>query len=128
MVPVLLQHMSAHIGLRLYYGNRTAQPKRVRAFLDLALSRLHDCIDYVLADKELARDLSHGRSGQAAQNSALRPLTHIRHSNRATGLSLKTGIRAALLERQWVESTHSLAARPDISGMGVDSEDYTPYG
>jgi DNA-binding transcriptional LysR family regulator len=55
LVPVLLQHMSAHIGLHLYYGNRTAQPKRVRAFLDLALARLHGCTDYVLADKELAR-------------------------------------------------------------------------
>ncbi|VVD31697.1 protein of unknown function [Paraburkholderia dioscoreae] len=55
LVPVLLQHMSAHIGLHLYYGNRTAQPKRVRAFLDLAFARLHDCNDYVLADKELAR-------------------------------------------------------------------------
>ncbi|MDE1184843.1 LysR family transcriptional regulator [Paraburkholderia sp.] len=55
LVPVLLENMSAHIGLHLYYGNRTAQPKRVRAFLDLALARLHDCSDYVLSDKELGR-------------------------------------------------------------------------
>ncbi|MFM0592759.1 LysR family transcriptional regulator [Paraburkholderia dilworthii] len=55
LVPVLLQHMSTHIGLHLYYGNRTAQPKRVRAFLDLAFARLHDCNEYVLADKELVR-------------------------------------------------------------------------
>ncbi|MFM0488172.1 LysR family transcriptional regulator [Paraburkholderia graminis] len=55
LVPVLLQHMSAHIGLHIYYGNRTAQPKRVRAFLDLALARLHDCNGYVLTRKELAR-------------------------------------------------------------------------
>jgi DNA-binding transcriptional LysR family regulator len=54
LVPVLLQHMSTHIGLHLYYGSRTAQPKRVRAFLDLAFARLHECSDYVLADKELA--------------------------------------------------------------------------
>jgi DNA-binding transcriptional LysR family regulator len=53
--PVLLQHMSAHIGLHMYYGSRAAQPKRVRAFLDLAFGRLHDCSDYVLADKELAQ-------------------------------------------------------------------------
>jgi DNA-binding transcriptional LysR family regulator len=66
LVPVLLQHMSAHIGLHLYYGNRTAQPKRVRAFLDLALARLHDCTDYVLGDKELARFRSRPkRSGGA---------------------------------------------------------------
>ncbi|MGF6771821.1 DNA-binding transcriptional LysR family regulator [Paraburkholderia sp. GAS199] len=55
LVPVLLQHVSAHTGLHLYYGNRTALPRRVRAFLDLAFARLHDCSDYVLADKELAR-------------------------------------------------------------------------
>ncbi|WP_321816958.1 MULTISPECIES: LysR family transcriptional regulator [unclassified Paraburkholderia] len=59
--PVLLQHMSSHIGLHVYYGSRAAQPKRVRAFLDLALSRLHDCGDYVLADKELADFGRHSR-------------------------------------------------------------------
>ena len=55
LVPVLVRHMSAHTGLHVYYGSRTAQPKRVRAFLDLVLARLHDCRDYMLADKELAR-------------------------------------------------------------------------
>ncbi|BAX63796.1 LysR family transcriptional regulator [Burkholderia stabilis] len=55
LVPVLVQHMSAHIGLHLYYGSRTALPKRVRAFLDLAFERLHDCNDYLLSDKELER-------------------------------------------------------------------------
>ncbi|RKT21149.1 hypothetical protein B0G69_4525 [Paraburkholderia sp. RAU2J] len=51
-----------HIGLHLYYGNRTAQPKRVRAFLDLAFARLHDCNDYVLTDKEVARFKSRPKS------------------------------------------------------------------
>jgi DNA-binding transcriptional LysR family regulator len=55
LVPVLLQHRSAHIGLHVYYGSRTALPKRVRAFLDLAYARLHDSSDYVLTDKELVR-------------------------------------------------------------------------
>jgi DNA-binding transcriptional LysR family regulator len=55
LVPVLLPHMSTYFSLHVYYGNRTAQPKRVRAFLDLAIARLHDCGDYVLADKELAQ-------------------------------------------------------------------------
>ena len=55
LVPVLLPHMSAYFSLHVYYGSRTAQPKRVRAFLDLAIARLHDCGDYVLADKELAQ-------------------------------------------------------------------------
>ena len=54
LVPVLLPHMSAHIGVHIYYGSRAAQPKRVRAFLDLAISRLLDCPDYVLSKKELA--------------------------------------------------------------------------
>jgi len=55
LVPVLLQHTSAHIGLHLYYGNRTAQPKRVRAFIDLALQRLLNTPAYMLSDKELAQ-------------------------------------------------------------------------
>lgn len=55
LVPVLVKHMSAHTGLHVYYGNRTAQPRRVRAFLDLAIERLHDCRDYILDDGELAR-------------------------------------------------------------------------
>ncbi|MGY2488929.1 LysR family transcriptional regulator [Cupriavidus sp. CP313] len=53
LVPVLLQHMSAHIGLHIYYGSRTAQPKRVREFLDLAISRLLNSPDFVLTGKEL---------------------------------------------------------------------------
>ena len=55
LVPVLLQHMSDHIGVHLYYGNRTAQPKRVRAFIDLAVQRLLDTPDYVLSEKELGK-------------------------------------------------------------------------
>jgi hypothetical protein len=46
--------MSADIGLHIYYGSRVAQPKRVRAFLDLAIARLHDSPNYVLSSKELA--------------------------------------------------------------------------
>lgn len=55
LVPVLLQHMSKHIGLHIYYGNRTAQPKRVRAFIDLAVQRLLNTPDYVLDETELAQ-------------------------------------------------------------------------
>ncbi|AMP40323.1 MULTISPECIES: LysR family transcriptional regulator [Ralstonia solanacearum species complex] len=54
LVPVLLPHMSAHIGLHIYYGSRAALPMRVREFLDLAIARLLDCADYVLSSKELA--------------------------------------------------------------------------
>lgn len=54
LVPILLPNISANIGMHVYYGNRTAQPKRVRAFLDLTIARLRDCPDYVLSPKELA--------------------------------------------------------------------------
>jgi len=55
LVPVLLPHMTDHIGVHLYYGSRTAQPKRVRAFIDLAIQRLLDTSDYVLTEKEMAQ-------------------------------------------------------------------------
>lgn len=66
LVPVLLEHMSSHIGLHIYYGSRTAQPKRIRAFLDLAFARLLDSNDYVLADKELARFLARSKRSSRA--------------------------------------------------------------
>lgn len=53
LVPLLLQHMSDHIGVHLYYGSRAAQPRRVRAFLDLAIQRLLDSPTHVLGAKEL---------------------------------------------------------------------------
>lgn len=54
LVPMLLQHMSNHIGVHLYYGSRAAQPRRVRAFLDLAIQRLLDSPTHVLSAKELS--------------------------------------------------------------------------
>lgn len=55
LVPVLLQHMSEHIGMHIYYGNRTAQPKRVRAFIDLAILRMLNTSAYVLSERELTQ-------------------------------------------------------------------------
>jgi hypothetical protein len=52
-VPLLLNNISAHYGVYLYYGSRTAQPKRVRAFIDLAVARLHEAPAFVLSRKEL---------------------------------------------------------------------------
>jgi DNA-binding transcriptional LysR family regulator len=40
LVPVLTEYLSEHFGLYLYYGSRVAQPRRVRAFIDLAINRL----------------------------------------------------------------------------------------
>lgn len=53
LVPVLLPFISDHIALHVYYGSRASQPKRVRAFLDLALARLVDSPSFVLSQKEL---------------------------------------------------------------------------
>lgn len=66
LVPLLLQHTSDHIGLHIYYGSRSAMPRRVRAFIDLAVQRLQDTSVYVLSPRELT---------QAAQ--ALRPRTRV---------------------------------------------------
>jgi DNA-binding transcriptional LysR family regulator len=54
LVPLLLRHMSEHIGVHLYYGSRAAQPRRVRAFIDLAVKRMLDTPRYVLSAKELS--------------------------------------------------------------------------
>jgi len=53
LVPLLLEHMSDVHNLYLYYGSRTAQPARVRAFIDLAVERLTDNAEFVLAHDEL---------------------------------------------------------------------------
>lgn len=67
LIPVLVPHISAHTGLHLYYGSRSAMPRRARAFLDLAVSRLHDCQKYVLADKELAQFAPRSKRSRRAQ-------------------------------------------------------------
>ena len=53
LVPLLLEHVSDNLSLYLYYGSRTAQPARVRAFIDLAVDRLTDNAEFVLAHDEL---------------------------------------------------------------------------
>jgi hypothetical protein len=53
-VPVLYKYMSANFGFRIYYGSRAAQPRRVKAFLHLAIARLHDRPNYVLSSKKVA--------------------------------------------------------------------------
>ncbi len=53
LVPLLTAHVADDIGVYIYYGSRDAQPKRVRAFIDLAIERLAGSSDYVLESKEL---------------------------------------------------------------------------
>ena len=61
LIPVLLPHISDHIGLHVYYGSRQALPKRVRAFVDLAITSLLDTTDIVLSARELATAHQAGR-------------------------------------------------------------------
>lgn len=55
LVPVLLDHMPDIASYFVYFGSRTSQPARARAFIDLAVERLTDCPQYVLTSHELAR-------------------------------------------------------------------------
>jgi len=61
LVPLLVQHMSEHIGVHVYYGSRSAQPRRVRAFIDLAVGRLLDSPAYVFTSRELSQASGAGR-------------------------------------------------------------------
>lgn len=53
LVPLLLDHMSEMYSLFVYYGSRSAQPARVRRFIDLAVERLSDNPEFVLGREEL---------------------------------------------------------------------------
>lgn len=63
LVPLLTQHVADHLGLFIYYGSRTAQPARARAFIALVLERLADSPEFVLTSKELASAEARGRKG-----------------------------------------------------------------
>lgn len=54
LVPLLTQHVCAHLGLYLYYGSRVAQPARVRAFIDLVVERVVGNPVWVVSSQELA--------------------------------------------------------------------------
>lgn len=55
LVPVLVDHMPDFGSYFVYFGSRTSQPARARAFIDLAVKRLTDNPEYLLSDKELRR-------------------------------------------------------------------------
>lgn len=54
LVPLLTAHVADHQGLHVYYGSHSAQPARVRAFIDLAVERLVGNPQFVLQPHELA--------------------------------------------------------------------------
>lgn len=53
LVPLLTAHVAQHRALYLYYGSRSAQPARVRAFIDFVAERL-DVNAWLLSPQELA--------------------------------------------------------------------------
>ena len=61
LVPLLTAHVADHLSVYVYYGSRTAQPTRVRAFIDLAVERLADSAEFVLGAKELSASEAKGR-------------------------------------------------------------------
>ena len=54
LVPLLTEHVSDFYSLFVYYGSRSAQPVRVRRFIDLVVERLTDSPEFVLNHDELA--------------------------------------------------------------------------
>ncbi|MDM0050440.1 LysR family transcriptional regulator [Variovorax sp. J22R115] len=61
LVPVLTEHVADQSSAFVYYGSRTDQPRRVRAFIDLAVQRLTNNPAYVLTAKELRSAQAKGR-------------------------------------------------------------------
>lgn len=61
LVPLLTQHVADHASYFIYYGSRTSQPTRAKAFIELATHRLVDSPDFVLNDKDLAAAERKGR-------------------------------------------------------------------
>ena len=60
LVPLLLDHVSNAFNFYLYYGSRTAQPARVRSFIDLAIERLTDNKNFTLDHAELRQAHAQG--------------------------------------------------------------------
>jgi DNA-binding transcriptional LysR family regulator len=63
LLPILVENMPDYASYFVYFGSRTSQPARARAFIDLAVERLADNPEYVLSGEELM-------SGQHAARSA----------------------------------------------------------
>lgn len=53
LTPVLGEYTAEHASYFVYYGSRSSQPARARAFIDLAVRRLGSNPEYVLTAKEL---------------------------------------------------------------------------
>ncbi len=53
LVPLLVDHVPDHASYFVYFGSRTSQPARARAFIDLTVERLVGNSEYVLTQAEL---------------------------------------------------------------------------
>lgn len=53
LIPILVDHMPDYASYFVYFGSRSSQPVRARAFIDLAVQRLVDSPEYVLHPDEL---------------------------------------------------------------------------
>lgn len=71
LVPILVDYMPDYASYFVYFGSRTSQPARARAFIDLAVQRLTDNPEYVLGKDDLLGKSRH-RSGRAVQSKAER--------------------------------------------------------
>jgi DNA-binding transcriptional LysR family regulator len=67
LVPLLTRHADDHSSIFVYYGSRTAQPTRVKAFIELAVRRLVNSTAYVLTAKELQSAEAKGRKAYPRQ-------------------------------------------------------------
>ncbi|SDZ70380.1 transcriptional regulator, LysR family [Variovorax sp. YR266] len=61
LVPLLVKHVADKSSVFVYYGSRSAQPARVRAFIDVTVELLADNPSFVLTPKELATAEANGR-------------------------------------------------------------------
>jgi DNA-binding transcriptional LysR family regulator len=61
LVPLLTQHIADRSSVFVYYGSRVSQSSRVRAFIELAIEKLTNNPDYVMAAAELAAAEKSGR-------------------------------------------------------------------
>lgn len=62
LVPLLVDHIPGGYSYFVYFGSRSSQPARARAFIDLAVKRLVDNPEYVLSPKELRTGWRRGRA------------------------------------------------------------------
>ena len=65
IVPLLVEHVADKSSVFVYYGSRSAQPARVRAFIDVTIELLADNPAYVLTAEELASAEAAGRRAVA---------------------------------------------------------------